>query len=84
MPAPSLQVFREDGLLSGSPNFGLDWFEGAIAKPDLVLADFYSAFHPTVSVQPPPKPASPALTLLSEAWCALTSAFESFTECQKF
>ena len=49
-PPYTLQVFREDGLISGSPNFGLDWFEGAIAKPDAVLADFYSAFHPTTSV----------------------------------
>lgn len=49
-------MFREDGLLSGSPNFGLDWFEGAIAKPDLVLADFYSAFHPTAPVRLPSKP----------------------------
>ena len=53
-----LQVFREDGLLSASPNFGLDWFEGAIAKPDLVLADFYSAFHPSAPVRLPPEPCS--------------------------
>ena len=47
-------MFREDGLLSASPNFGLDWFEGAIAKPHLVLADFYSAFHNTTLVRRPP------------------------------
>jgi hypothetical protein len=45
------QVFREDGLISPSPNYGLDWFEGAIAKPDAVLQDFYTAFHPTVPVR---------------------------------
>ena len=42
-------MFREDGLLSAA--LGLDWFEGAIAKPDLVLADFYTAFHPTGPVR---------------------------------
>ena len=47
----AVQVFREDGLISPSPNFGLDWFEGAIAKPDAVLKDFYTAFHPTVQVR---------------------------------
>ena len=46
------QVFREDGLLSSA--LGLDWFEGAIVKPDLVLADFYSAFHPTGPVRSQP------------------------------
>ena len=47
------QVFREDGLLSPSPNFGLDWFEGAVAKPDQVLQDFYTAYHPTGPVRGP-------------------------------
>ncbi len=45
------QVFREDGLISPSPNFGLDWFEGAIPKPDQVLLDFYTAYHPTSTVR---------------------------------
>ena len=44
-------MFREDGLISPSPNFGLDWFEGAIPKPDQVLRDFYTAYHPNGPVR---------------------------------
>ncbi|KAK9815192.1 hypothetical protein WJX73_010478 [Symbiochloris irregularis] len=41
------QVFREDGLIGPAPSYGLDWFEGAIARPDLVLGDFAAAVAPS-------------------------------------
>ena len=28
------------------PSYGLDWFEGALARPDLVLQDFAAAVRP--------------------------------------
>ncbi|KDD76706.1 hypothetical protein H632_c133p3 [Helicosporidium sp. ATCC 50920] len=36
------RIFREDGLLSAS--MGLDWYEGALARPSTVLKDLVSAF----------------------------------------
>merc|ERR1712130_575825 len=42
-------VYREDGLASPAPSYGLDWFEGALARPDLVLQDFVHAVDPTSS-----------------------------------
>ena len=41
--------FREDGLVSPAPSYGLDWFEGAIAQPDKVLQDFIHAVNPSNS-----------------------------------
>lgn len=41
------QVYREDGLIGPAPSYGLDWFEGAIARPDLVLSDFAAAVTPS-------------------------------------
>ena len=38
---------REDGLASPAPNYGLDWYEGAIVRPDQVLLDFAQAVNPT-------------------------------------
>ena len=32
--------------MSAAPNYGLDWFEGAISRPDLVLLDFAAAVRP--------------------------------------
>jgi hypothetical protein len=40
-------VFRVDGLLGGTAGNGLDWFEGAFARPAVVLADFVAAIHST-------------------------------------
>lgn len=42
------KVFREDGLLSYSDaaGYSLDWFEGAIARPDAVLTDIVRAASP--------------------------------------
>lgn len=53
-PPPPLtpgQVFREDGLLSYSDaaGYGLDWFEGAIARPDAVLTDVVRAANPSLA-----------------------------------
>jgi hypothetical protein len=31
-----------DKSVGPAPNYGLDWFEGALVRPDLVLADFRS------------------------------------------
>jgi hypothetical protein len=40
-------VFREDGLLSnGTSGYGLDWFEGALIRPDKVLTDMVRAVQP--------------------------------------
>jgi hypothetical protein len=36
-----------DGLLGGTRGNGLDWFEGAFARPAVVLADFVAAMHAT-------------------------------------
>ena len=33
--------------MSAAPNYGLDWFEGAISRPDLVLLDFAAAVRPS-------------------------------------
>jgi hypothetical protein len=41
------KVFRVDGLLGGLAGNGLDWFEGAFARPATVLADFVAALHAT-------------------------------------
>jgi hypothetical protein len=41
----SASVYRVDGLLSATN--GLDWFEGAFARPAVVLADFVAAMHST-------------------------------------
>ena len=38
------QVFREDGIISATG--GLDWFEGAIARPDKILKDLVRALSP--------------------------------------
>lgn len=43
--ADSADIFRVDGLLSASN--GMDWFEGAFARPATVLADFVAAMHST-------------------------------------
>ncbi|KAL4424905.1 hypothetical protein ABPG77_002128 [Micractinium sp. CCAP 211/92] len=45
------KVFREDGLLSYSDaaGYGLDWFEGAIARPDAVLTDVVRAANPSLA-----------------------------------
>ena len=40
---------REDGLVGPGPSFGLDWFEGAIVRPDLVLEDFAAAVDTALS-----------------------------------
>lgn len=49
-------MFREDGLVS--PQGGLDWFEGAIARPADVLEDLSGAL-PTLDATVPPAPPSP-------------------------
>lgn len=51
---PHLQVFREDGLLSfdaATQVYGMDWFEGAIARPGLVLKDVVRAVQPQLAEQ---------------------------------
>lgn len=45
-------VLRVDGRLSSAPNFGLDWFEGAIVRPDKALADVATA----IGTNPDPLP----------------------------
>ena len=45
----SIFCCREDGLVSPAPSYGLDWFEGAIARPDQVLQDFVHAVNPANS-----------------------------------
>jgi iron complex transport system substrate-binding protein len=40
-------TFRTDGLLGGTQGNGMDWFEGAFARPAEVLADFVAAMHAT-------------------------------------
>jgi hypothetical protein len=41
------RIYREDGLLGGTSGTGMDWFEGAYARPSVVLADFVAALHST-------------------------------------
>jgi hypothetical protein len=46
------QVFREDGRLSYDPAsqvYGMDWFEGAIARPGQVLRDIVRAVQPQLT-----------------------------------
>lgn len=40
-------AYREDGLLSNSSisGIGLDWFEGALVRPDNVLSDVAHAIN---------------------------------------
>eukprot|EP00899_Mesostigma_viride_P005666 jgi/Mesvir1/150/Mv13514-RA.1 len=45
------QIYRVDRLLN--TNGGLDWFEGAIAQPDLVLQDLIRALHPNIGIELP-------------------------------
>ncbi len=49
---PTCQVFREDGLLSydeAGGAYGMDWFEGAIARPGQVLKDVVRAVQPQLA-----------------------------------
>eukprot|EP00887_Chlorella_sp_A99_P001798 scaffold19.g1798.t1 len=39
------RVYREDGLVSA--NGSMDWFEGAVARPDAVLKDLFRVLYPT-------------------------------------
>lgn len=42
----NLKIYRLDGLLAkGTYSDSLDWFENAVARPDLVLKDFLEAFE---------------------------------------
>ena len=51
-PTLSLQGFREDGLLSDSAGmYGMDWFEGALARPGEVLKDVVRAVQPALVPQ---------------------------------
>ncbi|KAI3437818.1 hypothetical protein D9Q98_000265 [Chlorella vulgaris] len=48
------QVFREDGLLSFNAEtgeYGMDWFEGAIARPGQVLKDLVRAAQPELAAK---------------------------------
>jgi hypothetical protein len=47
-------VFREDGLLSFNAEtgeYGMDWFEGAIARPGQVLKDLVRAAQPELAAK---------------------------------
>jgi hypothetical protein len=67
------RIFREDGLLSAT--LGLDWFEGAIAHPELVLKDMVSALHPTSTLVSPPIIATANLLCLTVSHGALQCPF---------
>lgn len=62
---PPEQVFREDGLLSYSDaaGYSLDWFEGAIARPDAVLTDIVRAASPASAQARPRAPLRPLRTV---------------------
>lgn len=47
LSGPTPRVVRVDGLISVDGS--LDWFEGAIARPDKVLADLYRVLYPSLS-----------------------------------
>ena len=43
--AAPTNVFRFDGVINS--NNGMDWFEGAVLKPAVLLADMVAALHST-------------------------------------
>ena len=59
--------------MSQAPNYGLDWFEGAISRPDLVLLDFAAAVRPSEYPVPTPLLSSAS----AAAWSAAAWGLES-------
>jgi hypothetical protein len=66
----SALIFRVDGLLGGTSGNGLDWFEGAFARPADVLEDFVAVMHSTNS----PRKDRTYLRALTEAPAVMTAA----------